>query len=132
MNILSIILSLLPILLVLILLIWRRMAADIAGLIGWVVTILVAILGFQTAPSVALLSSLAGVVASFPITLMVAASLLQVFIMIDSGALARVVTLIKTISPAISCADHDRQTSALAPCWQLWVPLRFLFSPQSW
>lgn len=100
MNILTIILSLLPILLVLFLLIWRRMAADIAGLIGWIATILVAILGFQTAPSVALLSSLAGVVASFPITLMVAASLLQVFIMIDSGALARVVTLIKTISPA--------------------------------
>lgn len=100
MNILSIILSLLPILLVLFLLIWRRMAADMAGLIGWVATILVTIFYFQTAPSVALLSSLAGVVASFPITLMVAASLLQVFIMIDSGALARVVTLIKTISPA--------------------------------
>lgn len=100
MHILSILLSLLPIILVLILLIWRRMAADIAGLIGWVTTILIAILFFQTAPAVALLSSLAGVVASFPITIMVAASLLQVFIMVETGALARVVTLIKTVSPA--------------------------------
>ncbi len=99
MHILSIFLSLLPILLVLILLIWRKTAADIAGLIGWVATTLVAILFFQTPPSIALLVSLAGVVASFPITLMVAASLLQVFIMVETGALARVVTLIKTISP---------------------------------
>ncbi|MBN1537364.1 MAG: L-lactate permease [Anaerolineales bacterium] len=100
MSLFSVLLSLLPILIVLFLLIWRRMAADIAGLIGWVATILVAILYFQTSPSVALLSSLAGVIASFPITLMVAASLLQVFIMVETGALARVVALIKTISPA--------------------------------
>lgn len=100
MHILSIILSLLPILLVLTLLIWRKMAADLAGIFGWIATALVAILYFQTSPSTALLASLAGVVASFPITLMVAASLLQIFIMIETGALARVVTLIKTISPA--------------------------------
>lgn len=100
MRILPIFFSLFPILLVLFLLIWRKMAADMAGIIGWIATALVAILYFQTSPSIALLASLAGVVASFPITLMVAASLLQIFIMIETGALARVVTLIKTISPA--------------------------------
>lgn len=95
-----ILLSLLPILIVLVLLLWRRMAADLAGLIGWVVAALAAVLYFRTPPAVALTASLAGVVASFPITLMVAASLLQIFIMAETGALARIVALIKTISPA--------------------------------
>ncbi len=99
MTFLSILLSLLPILVVLVLLIWRKMAADLSGLIGWSVAALAAILYFQTPLSVTLKASLAGVVASFPITLMVAASLLQVFIMIETGALARVVTLIKTVAP---------------------------------
>jgi lactate permease len=100
MNFTSILLSLFPILVVLVLLLWRKMAADLAGLIGWIVAALAAILYFQTPLSVTLKSSLAGVVASFPITLMVAASLLQIFLMAETGALARIVALIKTISPA--------------------------------
>ncbi|MEM5776085.1 MAG: L-lactate permease, partial [Anaerolineaceae bacterium] len=100
MNLLSILLALLPILLVLVLLIWRKTPADIAGAIGWAVTLLIAVLAFRTPLGIALKASLAGAIASFPITLMVAASLLQIFLMIETGALARVVTLIKTISPA--------------------------------
>ncbi len=99
MDPISIILALLPILVVLILLIWRKMAADYAGLIGWVVTALVVLIFFKTPLQVVIKSSLAGVVASFPITLMVAASLLQVFIMSETGALDRIVTLIKTVAP---------------------------------
>lgn len=76
------------------------MAADIAGLIGWETTLLALILFFQTPLFIALLSSLAGIVASFPITIMVAVSFLQVFIIVETEALARVITLIKTISPA--------------------------------
>jgi lactate permease len=96
----AVFLAILPILTVLLLLLWRRMAADVAGLIGWLVTALVAIVCFQTPLSITLRASLAGALASLPITLMVAASLLQIFFMIETGALARVVTLIKTISPA--------------------------------
>ncbi len=99
MTLLSIFLALLPILVVLILLIWRRMAADLAGLIGWLVAVLAAWLYFQTPLAITLKASLAGVVASFPITIMVATSLLQVFIMAETGAIARVVALIKTIAP---------------------------------
>jgi lactate permease len=99
MNPLSILLALFPILIVLVLLVWRKMAADLAGLIGWVVTILIAWLYFQTPLAVALKASLAGAVASFPITLMVAASLLQVSLMVETGALARVVALVKSIAP---------------------------------
>jgi lactate permease len=93
-------LSLLPILVVLVLLLWRKTAADIAGLIGWIVAALAAVFYFHTPLPVTLSASLAGVVASFPITLMVAASLLQIFLMAETGALARIVALIKTISPA--------------------------------
>ena len=99
MNMLSILLALLPVLVVLVLLIGRRTAADVAGLAGWIVALLVAWLYFQTPLIITLKASLAGVIASFPITIMVATSLLQVFIMIESGAIARVVALVKTISP---------------------------------
>jgi lactate permease len=98
-NPISVLLALLPILVVLLLLVWRRMAADLAGLIGWGVCLLTAWLYFQTPLAIAFKASLAGVVASFPITLMVAASLLQIFIMAETGALARIVALIKTIAP---------------------------------
>jgi len=99
MNLLSILIALLPILVILVLLIGRKMAADLAGVIGWAVTVLSAWLYFQTPLSIILKASLAGALASSPITLMVAASLLQVFIMVETGALARVVALIKTVAP---------------------------------
>jgi lactate permease len=99
MNPLSVFLALLPVLVVLILLIWKRMAADTAGLIAWVVAMLAACLYFQTPIQIALTASLAGVVASLPITLMVATSILQVTIMIESGAIARVVALVKAVAP---------------------------------
>jgi lactate permease len=94
-----ILLALLPILVVLILLVWRRMAADLAGLVGWAAAALVAWLYFQTPPGVVLIASLGGVVASFPITLMVAASILQITLMLETGAITRLVALIKTVSP---------------------------------
>jgi len=99
MTLLSVLFALLPILVVLTLLIWRRMAADTAGLIGWIVTMLTACLYFKTPLQVALTSSLAGVVASLPITLMVAASILQITVMMESGAIARVVALVKSVAP---------------------------------
>jgi len=99
MNPLSVILALLPIIFVLVLLVWRRMAADLAGLLGWAAAMLVAWLYFATPLPVLLAASLSGMVASFPISIMVATSLLQIFIMAETGALARVVTLIKTVAP---------------------------------
>jgi lactate permease len=99
MKLLSILLALLPVLVILVLLVWRRMAADLAGVIGWVVAVLVAWLYFQTPLLINLKASLSGAVASFPITIMVATSLLQVFIMAETGAIARVVALIKSVAP---------------------------------
>lgn len=99
MNLLTVLLALLPIIAVLVLLIWRRSPADIAGTVGWVVAVIIAWLFFQTNLLTVFKASLAGVIGSFPITLMVATSILQVTIMIETGAIARVVALIKTIAP---------------------------------
>ena len=99
MNYLSLFLALLPILLILVLLVWRRTAADIAGLVGWICTLLITWLYFQTPLGKTLLISLAGLVASLPITIMVATSLLQITIMKETGAIDRVVAFIKTIAP---------------------------------
>jgi len=105
MNLLSVLLALLPVLIILILLVWRRTAADIAGMVGWLCTVLVAWLYFKTPLTQTLLISLAGVIASFPITLMVGTSLLQITIMKESGAIDRVVALIKTIAPGNKIAQ---------------------------
>lgn len=99
MNLLSTLLALLPIVIILLLLVIRRTAADIAGLIGWGICVIVAWWYFQTPPAILLLSSLSGIVASLPITLMVMTSILQVTIMIETGAIDRVVVFIKTIAP---------------------------------
>ena len=99
MNLLSVLLALSPVLVVLILLLWKRMAADTAGLIGWVAAMMVAYFAFHTPLQIALTASLTGVVASLPITLMVATSILQITIMLETGAIARVVALVKSVAP---------------------------------
>ncbi len=99
MNLLALLLALSPVIVIFLLLTLRRTAADVAGLIGWIVTLVVAWLCFQTDLVVALRASLAGVVASLPISLVVAASILQVTIMLETGAIARVVALIKSVAP---------------------------------
>jgi lactate permease len=96
---LSVLMALLPVVAILVLLVIRRMPADLSGLIGWSVALLLAVLFFNTPLSIALKASLGGAVASWPIALMVATSIFQVTVMAETGALSRVVTLIKTVSP---------------------------------
>ncbi len=98
MNLLSVLLALSPVLIILLLLTLRRTAADTAGVIGWVAAVLVAWLYFKTPPGVILSASLAGVVASLPIALVVATSILQVTILIETGAIARIVALVKSVA----------------------------------
>ena len=105
MNFLSIFLALLPILLILILLIWRRTPADLAGLAGWICTALITWIYFRTPLDKTMLISISGLVASLPITVMVATSLLQITIMKETGAVDRVVTFIKTIAPGDQTAQ---------------------------
>ena len=99
MNGLAVFLALLPVLLVFLLLVVAKKAADIAGALGWLAAVVIAWLFFKTPLAVTLKASLSGMVASFPISLMVATSIFQVTVMIESGAIARVVALMKTVSP---------------------------------
>lgn len=99
MDLSLIFIALSPILLILLLLIWKGLAADSAGLIGWIFIALIAFYFFQTPLSIILKSSLAGLIASFPISLMVATSIFQITIMLETGAIARIVAVAKTIAP---------------------------------
>jgi len=99
MDIISVLLAFFPVIAIFFLLLVYRVAADTAGYIGWVVAALVAWLYFQTPPEVVLTASVAGLVASLPIALVMAASIMQITLMQETGAVARVVALMKTIAP---------------------------------
>jgi len=100
MNLASLLLALSPVIIIFLLLILRRTAADKVGLIGWIATAAIAWLAFKTPLSVVFGASLAGIIASLPISLVVAASILQVTVMLETGAISRVVTLVKSLAPA--------------------------------
>ena len=97
---LAIVLALFPILAVFVLMIRLGMAVDVSGLIGWFLTVGVAVLFFNTSLQTALLASLGGMVASFGISLMVVASILQITFMEATGSLQRIAVLLKTVAPS--------------------------------
>lgn len=94
-----IILTLLPILVILLLLIWKNMTPHICALIGWLLAVIIAFLFFQTSLEVCFRASAAGIISSFPISLMVVVSILQITLMEVTGALKRVSVFLKTLAP---------------------------------
>ncbi|MBP7146934.1 MAG: L-lactate permease [Acidobacteria bacterium] len=96
---LSVFLAISPVLVIFLLLLVRRTPADTAGVIGWGVTVLVAWLWFRTDPSVIARASVAGIIASFPISLMVGASIFQMTFMQEVGAIRRIVLAMKSVAP---------------------------------
>ena len=96
---LSVLLALMPVIVILVLLIWRKTPADTAGIAGWLAASLAAWIYFKTPLYIVLKASLGGFVASLPITIMVGTSIFQITVMLETGAIARVVALIKTVAP---------------------------------
>ena len=95
---LSLILTLIPIAAILAaLLIWKK-PADITGIIGFVVLAVIAFFFYKTSVEVIFRSTIGGAIKSFSVSLIVATSLLQMALMQRSGALARIIVFIKTIS----------------------------------
>lgn len=92
-------LALAPLLFILFLLMGRRMAADMAGALGLALTLALALFFFDTAPTVAGKALLSGLVGSLPVGLVLAASIFQITVMAEMGALARVTALMKTLTP---------------------------------
>lgn len=98
MSLVSLLLTLLPIIIILCLLIVWKKPADVSGIVGWLAISLVAILAFETTVEVILRSTLAGFIRSFSVSLIVAMSLLQMAYMEKTGALKRIIIFIKTIA----------------------------------
>lgn len=99
MSALSIVLALSPLALIVVLLLWKRVAADVAGTIGLVLTVFLALAYFDTSFDVVCRALLAGTVGSLPVGLVIAASIFQISVMAEMGALARVTAFIKTLTP---------------------------------
>ena len=77
----SLFISVLPILVILaMLLIWKK-PADITGIAGWIAVSILAFLFFDTSIEVIARSSVARLIKSFAVSLIVAASLLQMALM---------------------------------------------------
>ncbi len=97
-SVTSLLLTLLPIILILCMLIIWKKPADISGTAGWLLICIIAFLFFQTSLEVILRSTASGLIKSFPVSLIVATSLLQMAFMEKTGALKRIIIFIKTIS----------------------------------
>jgi lactate permease len=93
-----VLLAISPIIVIFLILVVFRRPADITGLLGWVFTALLAWLVFRTGWPVILRASLSGIVASLPIALVVATSILQMTLMQKTGALQRIIVTLKTVA----------------------------------
>nr|WP_321352705.1 L-lactate permease [uncultured Methanoregula sp.] len=91
-------LAILPILVIFIGLVALRWSGTLMGVFGWLLSVVVAILFFQTSPEIALYASWAGVLSSFGISLMVFFTILQVTMMDVTGAIGRITAYIKSIA----------------------------------
>ncbi|RJE47869.1 MULTISPECIES: L-lactate permease [unclassified Dehalobacter] len=95
---LPLLLALLPIVVIVVMLIVFKKPAHTSGIVGWLAVSLVAFLFFQTSGEVIVRSTLAGLIKSFSVSLIVATSLLQMAYMEKTGALRRIIIFIKTLA----------------------------------
>jgi lactate permease len=91
-------LAVLPILVIFIGLVFLKQSGTLMGVIGWLLTVMVAVLFFHTSLSVALAASWAGILSSFGISLMVLFTILQVTMMDMTGAIGRITEYIRSIA----------------------------------
>lgn len=93
----GILLTILPIGLAFVMLLCFHKAADTTGVVVWLVTVMIAVVAFQTDIGIALTASLAGIIKSFPISLMVLTSILMMTWMQETGALERMIVFFKSL-----------------------------------
>ena len=96
-----------PLLAIFVFILLLNKPADVAGLLALLVGVLVSCLYFQTDLRVALLSTLAGLIASLPISLTFGIGVLLILVMSETGAIERVSVQVKTM------AVGDRPTQVL-------------------
>jgi len=86
-----------PVIVIFLVLVVFKRPADIAGIVGFVFTLLLAWLVFRTGWPVLYRASLSGLVASIPVGMVAAASILQMTLMQKTGALQRITVAVKTV-----------------------------------
>lgn len=94
----SFFLAILPILVIFVGLVLLKQSGTLMGVIGWVLTVLIAVFFFSTSPEIALLASFNGLLASFGISLMVLFTILQVTMMDQTGAIRSISEFIRLIA----------------------------------
>ncbi|MGI5892792.1 MAG: L-lactate permease [Bacillota bacterium] len=93
------IMTLLPIILVAVVLLVFKVSTHLSAIIGWVAAIVISAIFFNTSFEVGMRASAHGILTSFPISIMVIFSILQISVMESTGAIARVAVFLKTLSP---------------------------------
>ena len=92
------ILAILPIVLIFIGIVFLKQSGTLMAVLGWLLTMAIAVLFFDTSPQVAIYASVAGILASFGISLMVLFTILQVTMMDITGAIRSISEYIRTIA----------------------------------
>lgn len=91
-------LAILPIIAIFAGIVFLKQSGTRMAVAGWLLTVIVAVIFFNTSPAVALYASLGGILASFGISLMVLFTILQVTMMDLSGAIRSISEHIRSIA----------------------------------
>lgn len=94
----DLLMGILPIVVVLVMLVYFKKTADMAGLIGWILLCIITIFYFNTSFDVVLRASIMGFIAALPVSLVVATSIFQLSFMESTGAMQRIIVFIKGIA----------------------------------
>ena len=94
----SFLLAILPILVIFVGLVFLKQSGTLMGFVGWILTVIIAVLFFSTSPAIALLATANGILASFGISLMVLFTILQVTMMDVTGAITSISEYIRLIA----------------------------------
>ncbi|HIS40844.1 MAG TPA: L-lactate permease [Candidatus Aphodovivens avistercoris] len=95
----DLLISFIPVIVIVIMIIGFKIRGDIAGVVGWILTLIIAYFFFDTALDIGLIASAKGALASMAVTGMGFFGLLQITFMQESGALQRIVVAIKAVAP---------------------------------
>ena len=97
-QIVDFLLAIVPMLVVFVGLVFFRRGGTLMGFVGWLLTLIIAVLFFKTSIEIGIYASFAGILASFGISLMVLFTILQVTMMDLTGAIKTITEFIKTIA----------------------------------
>ncbi len=94
----SFLLAILPIIVIFVGLVVLKQSGTLMGFVGWMLTVVIAVLFFSTSPAIALYATVNGILASFGISLMVLLTILQVTMMDVTGAIRSITEYIRLIA----------------------------------